>query len=103
MQVSNVGAIPGVTAAGAGRLLVVALALTTSLLSATAAAGQAATGAAPKHAETSAAKSSPAVPPEKSRPVVVTRFEKAPVVDGKLDEDVWKTAAVLKDFYQINP
>jgi hypothetical protein len=103
MRVSNVGAIPGVTAASAGRLLVIALALTTSLLSATAAAGQAATGAAPKHAETSAAKSSPAVPPEKSRPVVVTRFEKGPVVDGNLDEDVWKTAAVLKDFYQINP
>jgi hypothetical protein len=33
----------------------------------------------------------------------VTRFEEAPAIDGKLDEEVWKTAAVLKDFYQINP
>ena len=103
MRVSNVSAIPGVTGAGAGLLLVRALVLATALLSATAAAGQAATGAVPAHAETSAAKSSPALPPEKIRPVPVTRFEQAPVVDGKLDEDVWRTAAVLKDFYQINP
>ena len=103
MRVSNVGTIPGVTAARAGRLLVIALGLTASILSATSAAGQAATGDTHTHAETSAAKSSPAMPPEKGRPVVVTRFEKAPVIDGKLDEEVWKTAAVLKDFYQINP
>ncbi len=25
------------------------------------------------------------------------------MIDGKLDDDVWKQAAVLKDFYQINP
>jgi len=31
------------------------------------------------------------------------RFDKAPVIDGKLDDEIWKTAAVLKDFYQINP
>ncbi|MEA2959213.1 MAG: hypothetical protein QOJ58_4930 [Alphaproteobacteria bacterium] len=103
MRVSNVGATRGVTATHAGRLLVIVLALTTILLSATAAAGQVAKGAAPAHAETSAAKSSPALPPEKSRPVAVTRFEEAPAIDGKLDEDVWKTAVVLKDFYQINP
>lgn len=103
MRVSTVGAIPGATAAGAGRLLVIGLALTTILLCATATAGQEMVGSAPTHAETSAAKPSPVVPPEKSRPVVVTRFEEAPVIDGKLDEGVWKTAAVLKDFYQINP
>jgi hypothetical protein len=90
-------------AAHAGRWIVLAVALTAVLLRPTAATGQAMTGAAPMRAETSTAKPSPAVPPEKSRPVVVTRFEKAPVVDGKLDEEVWKTAAVLKDFYQINP
>ncbi|HEY9402286.1 MAG TPA: sugar-binding protein, partial [Pyrinomonadaceae bacterium] len=33
----------------------------------------------------------------------MTRFEKKPVIDGKLDDEVWETAAVLKDFYQINP
>lgn len=43
------------------------------------------------------------VPPEKSQPIVVPRFEKAPVIDGKLDEDVWKTAVALKDFYQTSP
>ena len=50
-----------------------------------------------------APKGVPALPPEKAQPVRVTRFEKAPVIDGKLDDDIWKTAAVLKDFYQINP
>jgi len=103
MRASNVGTIPGVTSASAGCLLVIASALTMALLSATAAAGQAVTVAAPAHAETSAAKSSLVVPPEKSRPVAVTRFEKKPVIDGKLDDEVWETAAVLKDFYQINP
>ena len=31
------------------------------------------------------------------------RFDKAPVIDGKLDDEVWKQAAVLKDFYQVQP
>jgi hypothetical protein len=57
------------------------------------------TAAAPKPAP----KGVPALPPEKSAPVRVARFDKAPVIDGKLDEDIWKTAAVLRDFYQINP
>lgn len=43
------------------------------------------------------------VPPEKARPVNVPRFEKPPVIDGKLDDEVWKTAAVLGDFYQTQP
>ena len=43
------------------------------------------------------------LPPEKSNPVVIPRFEKPPSIDGKLDEEVWQTAAVLKDFYQIQP
>jgi len=43
------------------------------------------------------------VPPEKSQPVTVPKFDKAPVIDGKLDEEVWQKAAVLKDFYQIQP
>jgi hypothetical protein len=44
-----------------------------------------------------------ALPAEKARPVTVPRFESAPVIDGKLDEEVWKSAAVLGDFYQIQP
>src|SRR5215208_2088215 len=103
MRVSIVGATRGMKAAHAGRWIALAMALTAVLLRPMAAAGQAMTGAAQMRAETSAAKTSPAVPPEKSRPVSLTRFEKAPVIDGKLDEEVWKTAAVLKDFYQINP
>ena len=43
------------------------------------------------------------LPPEKAAPVRIASFDKPPVIDGKLDEDVWKTAAVLKDFYQIDP
>src|SRR5690349_6964864 len=44
-----------------------------------------------------------ALPPEKANPVVVPKFDKPPLIDGKLDEDVWQHAAVLKDFYQIQP
>ncbi|HEY0406266.1 MAG TPA: DUF5916 domain-containing protein, partial [Pyrinomonadaceae bacterium] len=43
------------------------------------------------------------LPPEKSQPVRIPKFDKPPVLDGKLDEDVWKQATVLKDFYQIQP
>lgn len=43
------------------------------------------------------------IPPEKAQPVVVKRFETAPVIDGVLDEEVWKTAAVFKDFVQTSP
>lgn len=31
------------------------------------------------------------------------RFDKPPVIDGKLDEEIWKQAALLKDFYQVQP
>src|SRR4030095_232361 len=43
------------------------------------------------------------VPVEKSKPITIPKFDKAPTIDGKLDDEVWKTAAVLKDFYQIQP
>ena len=43
------------------------------------------------------------MPPEKSQPLVIPKFDKAPVIDGKLDEEVWQKAVVLKDFYQIQP
>ncbi|HET9526222.1 MAG TPA: carbohydrate binding family 9 domain-containing protein [Pyrinomonadaceae bacterium] len=43
------------------------------------------------------------LPPEKANPVVIPRFEQAPVIDGKLDDEVWQKAVVLKDFYQIQP
>jgi hypothetical protein len=43
------------------------------------------------------------LPVEKSQPIHVPRFDKAPVIDGKLDDEVWKHAAVFKDFYQVQP
>ncbi len=49
------------------------------------------------------AKGSPALPPEKANPVRIKKFESAVVIDGQLNEDVWKTAVVLKDFYQTSP
>src|SRR5256885_3200285 len=49
------------------------------------------------------AKHSITIPSEKAKPIVVPRCDKPPVIDGKLDDEVWKTAAVFKDFYQISP
>lgn len=43
------------------------------------------------------------LPPEKAQPVRLVRFDKPPAIDGKLDDDVWKQAEVLKDFYQVQP
>src|SRR5579885_2838287 len=51
----------------------------------------------------SATKGLPPIPPEKAQPVTVPRFDAPPVIDGKLDDAVWKKAAVFKDFYQTNP
>ncbi len=44
-----------------------------------------------------------AVPAEKAKPIRIPRFDKPPAIDGKLDDEVWKQAAVFKDFYQVNP
>src|SRR5229473_672735 len=49
------------------------------------------------------AKSGIVLPPEKAQPVRLPLFEKPPVIDGKLDDDVWKQAVLLKDFYQVQP
>src|SRR5215217_7247953 len=43
------------------------------------------------------------LPPEKATPVKAVLFAQPPVIDGKLDDEVWKDAVVLKDFYQIQP
>jgi len=52
---------------------------------------------------TATAKGTFTVPPEKSNPVTIPKFDKPPVIDGKLDDEVWHKAVVLKDFYQIQP
>ena len=43
------------------------------------------------------------LPPEKLTPVSIPRFESPPIIDGRLDDEVWKSAAVFKDFYQTYP
>src|SRR6266571_1139949 len=66
---------------------------------------------APNGSPSTSAKSSPngggkaaiVLPPEKAQPVKMPKFEKAPVIDGKLDDEIWKSAVVLKDFYQVQP
>src|SRR6476469_1191706 len=52
---------------------------------------------------TSTTKRKVEVPPAKQKPVVIPRLEKPPVIDGHLNDDEWRQAVVLKDFYQINP
>ena len=51
----------------------------------------------------SAAKPALVIPADKAQPVRMPRFDKAPVIDGKLDDEIWKQAAVLKDFHQVQP
>src|SRR5215211_3006882 len=43
------------------------------------------------------------LPPEKLAPVRIAKFSAAPVIDGKLDDEAWKEAPVLKDFFQTFP
>lgn len=54
-------------------------------------------------AVTTAVETDAEVRAKKMQPVSVTRFDKPPVIDGKLDEEAWGTAAVLQDFYQTQP
>ncbi|HYE75332.1 MAG TPA: DUF5916 domain-containing protein, partial [Blastocatellia bacterium] len=43
------------------------------------------------------------LPIEKREPARIVHFDKAPVIDGKLDDEIWSSALVLKDFLQIQP
>lgn len=43
------------------------------------------------------------LPPEKTRPLRIQRFESAPIIDGRPNEPVWNKALALKDFYQVYP
>src|SRR5262245_38574214 len=52
---------------------------------------------------TPAAKLPFALPPEKAEPTALAKFDGAPVIDGRLDDEVWQTASVLKDLYPIQP
>lgn len=43
------------------------------------------------------------VPAEKRNPIVIPKASGAIVIDGRIDEEAWKHAAVFKDFYQTGP
>ena len=43
------------------------------------------------------------LPVEKRNLVVIPKAAAVPVIDGRIDEEVWKRAAVFKDFYQTSP
>ncbi|MBK6749940.1 MAG: carbohydrate binding family 9 domain-containing protein [Acidobacteria bacterium] len=43
------------------------------------------------------------VPAEKLRPITIPKIDPGITIDGKLDEENWKVAAVFKDFYQTSP
>ena len=46
----------------------------------------------------------PAVIAKKSEPPAkLGRLDSAPVIDGRLDDEVWSQAVVLKDFLQVQP
>lgn len=43
------------------------------------------------------------IPAEKASPITIPITQASIVIDGRLDEPAWQTAAVFKDFYQTNP
>lgn len=43
------------------------------------------------------------VPSYKLRPVTIPKMGETITIDGRLDESVWQSAAVFKDFYQTSP
>ncbi len=43
------------------------------------------------------------IPAEKSRPITIPKISKELVIDGRIDDDDWRHAAVFKDFYQTGP
>jgi hypothetical protein len=40
---------------------------------------------------------------DKTAPIKVPHFDQPPIIDGKLNDEVWKQAVKLKDFYQTSP
>lgn len=53
--------------------------------------------------KTNSPKSRVEIPPEKSKPIIIPKTSLGIVIDGKVDEELWKQAAVFKDFYQTYP
>lgn len=40
---------------------------------------------------------------DRNRPVTIPKFDASPAIDGKLDDEIWKKAAVFDNFIQIQP
>ncbi len=53
--------------------------------------------------KTNSPKSKTEIPPEKAKPITIPKTSVGIVIDGKVDEELWKQAAVFKDFYQTYP
>jgi hypothetical protein len=66
-------------------------------------ANAAASSAGGATAGSKAARFAALLTPEKASPTSLKRFDAPPVIDGKLDDEVWKNAAVFKDFVQFRP
>ncbi|MBX3282618.1 MAG: hypothetical protein KF756_09100 [Acidobacteria bacterium] len=47
--------------------------------------------------------SRPVLPAEKMRDVSIPKISGSPTIDGNLDDEAWRSAAVFKDFYQVSP
>jgi hypothetical protein len=56
-----------------------------------------------KAAAASGGSASTALAVERVKPITVARLDKAPIIDGKLDDEVWKTATRLTGFVQTQP
>ena len=103
--------LPPVSQAAVGKVILAALALIVTGGSSRAQPANLTPAASPAPASSPDSRSAEAkglgrnfvVPAEKTQPVRITRFEKPPVVDGKLDDEVWKSAVILTDFYDIDP
>jgi len=57
----------------------------------------------PKENTNSASESKINLPSEKATPVRIAKFSASPVIDGKLGDEIWKSAQILKDFIQTSP
>lgn len=50
-----------------------------------------------------AATSEPLITKDRNRAVTIPKFDVSPVIDGRLDDEVWKKATVFDNFVQIQP
>src|SRR5437764_2616649 len=83
-------------------LLLIVLVLKVAIVCAQPSAASTSPSTPPKH-DSPPGKRSIVLPPEKAQPLTMPKFDKPPTIDGKLDDEIWKSAIILKDFYQTQP